>query len=146
MLFRNKSFKTSQAGGFHGNRKRGQQNMRSQRDQRSIFIIGIACITVDQFPKHRLIAKLFDVCDSIVVFNIQTAHKDCTNNSGCCVGTGSGKDSKDINMKLTGIRVIALKCCQLCYSFLVLKELGIRLHRLPHLGCCGHTKLLHTDR
>ena len=48
-------------------------------------------------------------------------------------------------MKLTGIRVVALKRYQFGYTFLILKELGVCLHGLSHLRSTRHIQFLHTD-
>ena len=71
-----------------------------------MYISGVA---VDHLPENRFVAELFDICNGFIILDIEATHKDCTNNSGCCVDTGSGKDGKNINMQLTGIGVIALK-------------------------------------
>ena len=141
-----KTLQAFQNGGVHRLRKRGQQNMRCKVTQRLVLFLDVAGVLPRKLPEGFDASKLADVLQDAVRLLIETCSKDGDDDILRRTLAQTGENRHNVNVELERRLIVPPDLAQLLTAFLVLKELGIELDRLPHSGRRCDIQLVHLHR
>ena len=143
---RRKTFQAFQDRGVHRLRKCGQQNVSCKIAQRLVFFLNVAGVFPRKLPEGFYAAKFADVLQDAVRLLIETCSKDGNDDILRRAFAQTGENRHNVDVELERRLIVPPDLAQLLTAFLVLKELGIELDRLPHCGRRCDIQLVHLHR
>ena len=120
--------------------------MRCKVAQRLIFFLNVAGVFPRKLPEGFDASKLADVLQDAVCPLIETCSKDGDDDILRAAFAQTGENRHNVDVELERRLIVPPNFAQFLTAFLVFKELGIELDRLPHSGRRCDIQLVHLHR